>query len=208
MICNLTSIEKSILTLLEKYRILHITSRVNLNAEDYLQKELPYLSEDSIKHAINNLIMKKLIDDRFRLTPNGRSMIRVGLTGGVFDIIHIGHIRTLWEAKKYVDLLVVVIARDSTVIRMKKRPPINNERDRLEVISNLKPVDIAILGDNENFMKPVELVKPDYIILGYDQKIPPGLEDKLKNISIIKLGIYCEGYKSSNLRKKLINATI
>ncbi len=102
-------------------------------------------------------------------TRKGRSKIKVVLAGGVFDIIHPGHVYTLKKAKSLGDILVVVVARDKTVIKMRGRKAVNDERLRLELVSNLKPVDLAILGSERDFFEVIEKVKPDIIALGYDQ---------------------------------------
>ena len=151
------------------------------------------------------MVDEGFLDERLLPTEEGRRLIRVGLTGGTFDIIHIGHMKTLEEAKKYVDLLAVVVARDTTVKKMKNRDPLNNEEIRLEIVSMLRPVDVAILGSEEDFMEPVRLIKPDVIFLGYDQDIPPPLKNKLGNIEIKKLDVFYEGYKSSIMIKKLLS---
>lgn len=88
---------------------------------------------------------------------------------GVFDILHIGHLYYLSEAKKLGDHLVVVVARDETVKRL-KREPIVPEHHRLEMIRALKVVDEAYLGERDDFYRIVEMIKPDIIALGYDQK--------------------------------------
>lgn len=154
---------------------------------------------------LNYMMDEGFLDDSLLPTEKGRRLIRVGLTGGTFDIIHMGHMKTLEEAKKYVDLLAVVVARDSTVRKMKNRDPLNNEEIRLEIVSMLKPVDVAILGSEEDFMEPVKLIKPDVIFLGYDQDIPPSLKNKLGDIEIRKLDIFYKGYKSSIMIKKLLS---
>ena len=105
----------------------------------------------------------------YLLTEEGRSKFTVVLTGGVFDIIHVGHLATLWDAKALGDVLVVVVARDETVERLKGRKPINKEEDRLKVVQNLKPVDLALLGDKSDPYKIVKRLRPDIIALGYDQ---------------------------------------
>ena len=94
---------------------------------------------------------------------------KVVLAGGVFDIIHPGHINTLNAAKKLGDFLVVVIATDKTAIKMKKRNPFHSAQLRQELVSSLTMVDLCIIGDEEDIFKTVELVKPQIIALGYDQ---------------------------------------
>jgi|TARA_B100001540_G_scaffold240469_1_gene215131 cytidyltransferase-like protein len=94
---------------------------------------------------------------------------KIVLAGGVFDIIHPGHIHTLNDAKKLGDVLVVVIATDKTAIKMKKREPLHSAELRRELVSSLSMVDLCIIGNEENIFKTVDLVKPQIIALGYDQ---------------------------------------
>ncbi len=98
-----------------------------------------------------------------------RSSLKIVLAGGVFDIIHPGHINTLNAAKKLGDFLVVVIATDKTAVKMKKREPLHSAQLRQELVSSLSMVDLCIVGDEENIFKTVDLVKPQIIALGYDQ---------------------------------------
>jgi len=95
--------------------------------------------------------------------------LKIVLAGGAFDIIHPGHIHTLNEAKKLGDFLVVVIATDKTVMKMKKHKPLHNAQARQELVSSLSMVDLCIIGDDEDIFKTVDLIKPQIIALGYDQ---------------------------------------
>ena len=96
------------------------------------------------------------------------------LATGVFDILHPGHIRFLEESKKQGGpgaRLVVVVARDRTVMRRKGRRPVLPESDRREIVASLKPVSRAILGHEEvDFLGVLEELKPDIVCVGYDQK--------------------------------------
>jgi len=94
---------------------------------------------------------------------------KIVLAGGVFDIIHPGHIHTLNDAKKLGDVLVVVVATDKTAIKMKKREPLHSAELRQELVSSLNMVDLCIIGDEDDIFKTVDLVKPQIIALGYDQ---------------------------------------
>ena len=85
------------------------------------------------------------------------------------DRIHPGHINTLNDAKKLGDVLVVVVATDKTAIKMKKRKPLHSAKLRQELVSSLTMVDLCIVGDEEDIFKTVDLVKPQIIVLGYDQ---------------------------------------
>ena len=97
------------------------------------------------------------------------SSSKIVLAGGVFDIIHPGHINTLNAAKKLGDVLVVVVATDKTAVKMKKREPLHNAQLRQELVSSLNMVDLCIIGDEEDIFKTVDLVKPQIIALGHDQ---------------------------------------
>ena len=94
---------------------------------------------------------------------------KIVLAGGVFDIIHPGHIHTLNDAKKLGDILVVVVATDKTAVKMKKREPLHSAELRQELVSSLTMVDLCIIGDEDDIFKTVDLVKPQIIALGYDQ---------------------------------------
>lgn len=106
---------------------------------------------------------------RYFLEPKFRCQLKVVLTGGVFDILHIGHLRTLQEAKKYGDVLVVVVASDKTAMR-EKRKPMNRAKERLEMIRALLCVDYALIGvaKKEHMVKRVGA---DVIVFGYDQRV-------------------------------------
>ena len=91
------------------------------------------------------------------------------LAGGVFDIIHPGHIHTLNAAKALGDVLVVAIATDKTAQKMKKRQPLHNQELRRELVSCLSMVDKAIVGHEDDIFETVRAIKPDIIVLGYDQ---------------------------------------
>ena len=97
------------------------------------------------------------------------SSSKIVLAGGVFDIIHPGHINTLNAAKKLGNVLVVVVATDKTALKMKKRKPLHSAQLRQELVSSLSMVDLCIIGDEDDIFKTVDLVKPQIIALGYDQ---------------------------------------
>ena len=94
-------------------------------------------------------------------------MVTVMATG-TFDILHMGHIYFLKEAKKLGDELVVVVACDETV-RQLKHEPVTPEQMRLNLVKELQVVDKAVLGEEDNKFDVVEQIKPDIIALGYDQ---------------------------------------
>ncbi len=136
---------------------------------DIIKKE-SMLSEDEINSKIDVLIKNQLInEDRITLTEIGRDSLHVVLAGGVFDIIHPGHIYTLNEAKALGDVLVVVVATDNTSIKMKKRNPLHTQEQRQELVNSLSMVDLCLIGQEDDIFKTVNHVRPQIIALGYDQ---------------------------------------
>ena len=94
---------------------------------------------------------------------------KIVLAGGVFDIIHPGHIHTLNAAKALGDVLIVAIATDKTAQKMKKRPPLHNQELRRELVSYLSMVDRAVIGHEDDIFETVKEIQPSVIVLGYDQ---------------------------------------
>ncbi len=126
----------------------------------------------------------------------GRVEKKKVMASGVFDILHPGHVFYLSEAKKLGDELIVVIARDSTVKRRKGRLPVFPEEVRRYMVSMLKPVDEAVLGnEGEDIYKIVEKIKPSIIALGYDQdfneeEIKRELEKRGLQVEVVRLTKY------------------
>lgn len=114
------------------------------------------------------------------------------LVAGTFDIIHPGHIHLIKEATK-LGKVIVIVARDSTVRRIKGREPIIPERQRLEVVKNIKGVFKARLGnEDKDLLKVVEEEKPDIILLGPNQNFNEReIEEELKrrgiNVKVLRL---------------------
>ena len=104
-----------------------------------------------------------------RLTEKGRRKIKVVFTGGSYEIVHPGHLYTIEQAKKLGDVLVLVLARSSTIRKRKGREPVTQEADRLALTSSLRQVDAAILGVKGSIYETLQRVKPDVVALGYDQ---------------------------------------
>jgi len=147
----------------------------------------------------------------FKITSGGINNLKLVLVGGVFDIIHLGHLETLKDAKKLGDLLLVVVASDQTVESSKGRAPLNSQTNRAELLSHLDIVDIVHQGDPDpaKFLDVVVQYQVDVIALGYDQA---NMEEKLHQllnerglnyIEIIKLKASIPNEKSSLKLKNL-----
>jgi len=140
---------------------------------------------------------------------------KIVLASGVFDLLHLGHVRFLEAAKKAGGPnaeLIVIIARDSTVQERKREKPIMPENQRCALVESLKVVDCAILGfEGFEMGKVIEKIKPDFIAVGYDQE---GIENTLRKyigetglkIRIAKIGRFEENElnSSSKIKQKIV----
>jgi len=133
------------------------------------------------------------------------------MTFGTFDILHLGHVKLLTNAKNIggtTAKLIVIVARDENVIKEKNRKPLFPEQQRLEMIRSLKIVDEAYLGNiGDDKLKIVEELKPDYIVLGYDQQIEEDFmhrELNKRGISVIIKRLEKYGNDSFNSSSKII----
>lgn len=122
---------------------------------------------------------------------------------GTFDMIHEGHEHFFMQARGLADhpYLIVSIARDRSVERIKGRPPTNDEKARLALIQSHALVDEAVLGDLEGYVMHIREAKPDIIALGYDQEgeyvdrlegdlRAAGLSAKIERLAAFKPEIY------------------
>ena len=135
-------------------------------------------------------------------------MIKI-LVFGTFDGLHEGHKDFFRQAQAFGGHLMVVVGRDSTVERVKKRLPRQNENERLRAVEACETVDFARLGnENTSPYLVIEQLKPDVICLGYDQtffteKLEAALKKMgMENVEIHRLQAFePEKYKSSLLNK-------
>ncbi|HJU14070.1 MAG TPA: adenylyltransferase/cytidyltransferase family protein [Candidatus Nitrosotalea sp.] len=147
----------------------YVASLSGENPVDIIRKKLS-VSPDFVKGRIDSLLTNGFIEkDGRSLTDLGRGSIRIVLAGGVFDIIHPGHIHTLRGAKALGNVLVVVVATDATAQKMKNRIPLHNMELRRDLVNSLSMVDHAMVGHEGDIFKTVARVRPDIIALGYDQ---------------------------------------
>lgn len=124
---------------------------------------------------------------------------KIVLASGVFDLLHLGHVKFLEEAKKTGGRgakLIVIVARDSNVERRKGVKPVIPENQRRALVESLKVVDEAILGyEDFNMEKVIEKIKPDIIVVGHDSHMT-GMEETVRDyvkarglkIKIVKIG--------------------
>lgn len=177
--------------------------------EDIFRFNSHLLEERRIELKKLGFIESDDLDGQMKLTFLGRDAIKVVLVGGVFDVLHPGHIYTLKAAKKYGDVLVVVIATTQTALKItKERKIYHDENLRKELVSSLRFVDVAIIGREGTLFDTVEFVKPDIIALGYDQthnekEIYSNCERRKLNVRVVRLNTPIPGSKSSQIKIEL-----
>jgi FAD synthetase len=126
---------------------------------------------------------------------------KIVLASGVFDLLHMGHVKFLEAAKKAggkYSKLIVIVARDRTVEKIKGRKTIIPENQRCALINSLKVVDEAILGyETLDIAEVINKIEPELIVLGHDQKVMKKsvenyIENNDVNIKVIKIGKFGE----------------
>jgi len=137
-------------------------------------------------------------------------MVTVMATG-TFDLLHMGHIFFLKEAKKLGNRLVVVVATDATVRRL-KHEPVTPQDIRLNLIKELRVVDDAYLGSEDDMYAIVQQIKPDIIALGFDQiqneaEITAELKKRGLTANVVRLKKY-EGHGDLNGTRRIIQKVI
>lgn len=129
---------------------------------------------------------------------------------GTFDGLHKGHLNLFKQARNLAEdsFLVVSVARDKNVKRIKGKPPLFDEKKRFKEIKKVKIIDKVVLANVKNYFSHILKEKPDIIALGYDQK---AYVDELKidikknkmPVKLIRLKPFKEKiYKSHLLNKR------
>lgn len=145
---------------------------------------------------------------------SSRGPVRV-FVAGTFDGLHLGHVFLFDFARRRGMALArrqrrdgvhlsVVVARDESVQRLKRRPPLHSHRERQRLVAALRSVDEAFVGAPNDFLRSVRRVRPDLIVLGHDQNV--GWEERLReagfHVPILRCPPYRREYlKSSALRR-------
>ena len=125
---------------------------------------------------------------------------------GTFDGLHEGHLDFFRQAKEYGDYLIVAVARDVNVKKIKNKLPINNENERLAIVKQCGLVDEARLGYENDPYKIIKEVKPDVICIGYDQNsFNKNLEARLQEMGL-DIKIYTlKAYKPEKFKSSIVN---
>lgn len=110
--------------------------------------------------------LKELLSILERLKTEKKQIVT---TNGCFDILHVGHVRYLKQAKELGDVLIICLNTDKSVKKLKgDSRPVNNELDRAEVLAGLRSVDYVILFDEDTPSELLAQIKPDIHVKGGD----------------------------------------
>ncbi len=144
---------------------------------------------------------------------------KIVFTNGVFDILHLGHVRYLEEAKALGDCLIVGINDDASVKRLNKGPerPIHDENARADVIAALRCVDATIIFTEDTPAQLIEFIQPDTLVKGGDydaletdpaskRYIVGSFETKSRGGNVVCIPIVA-GYSTTNAVNKIKKST-
>lgn len=135
---------------------------------------------------------------------------RIVFTNGCFDLLHVGHIRYLRQARRMGDFLVVGINSDDSVARLKgPSRPVQLEQDRAEILAALECVDYVVSFDQDTPIAVIERLRPDVLVKGADwpvdrivgREVVEGSGGKVATIA------YVEGISTSALIERICGLT-
>jgi ADP-L-glycero-D-manno-heptose 6-epimerase len=128
-------------------------------------------NEKKIQRMINDKIKtrEELVPVLQKLKKEGK---KIGVTNGVFDILHSGHVMYLENARKLCDVLVVSVNTDESVKKYKgDERPIIGEQDRARLVASLESVDYVTFHNERRMRETLESLKPDFYIKGGDYSV-------------------------------------
>lgn len=152
--------------------------------------------EKLVKEDEINALIKKLRSENKTIV----------FTNGCFDILHAGHVRYLKESKSKGDVLIVGLNSDSSIKKIKgESRPINNEQDRIEVLSALENVNYIIVFNETTPVKLLDKIKPDIYTKGADYTIEtlPEADTVIKNGGRVEFIKLVEGKSTTKIIDKI-----
>ena len=153
---------------------------------------------DNSKYQLDNVI--NAIND------HKKDSKKIVFTNGCFDILHVGHIRYLSEAKSLGDILVIGINSDKSVKELKgPSRPINSLSDRALILSELKYVDYVVSFEEQAPLELIKIIMPDILVKGGDYTVETvvGSSEVIHSGGQVKLLQFHEGYSSTNYIDKI-----
>ncbi|MBI1871352.1 MAG: D-glycero-beta-D-manno-heptose 1-phosphate adenylyltransferase [Chlamydiae bacterium] len=131
---------------------------------------------------------------------------KIVFTNGCFDLLHVGHVRILNQAKRLGDVLVVALNTDSSVRKLKgKKRPLVSLKERMEILSSLEAVDYVTSFSDETPQRIIQILNPDILVKGGDYKMDQVVgaryvKDQGGKVVILP---FIKGRSSSDLLRKM-----
>ena len=131
---------------------------------------------------------------------------KIVFTNGCFDLLHVGHIRYLAQAKRLGDFLIIGLNSDSSVKELKGEDrPINSFEDRATLLSAIESVDLVIMFEEQTPENLIKDIVPDILVKGGDYNIEDivGYQTVIQNGGQVKTLSFYDGYSSTNYINKI-----
>src|SRR5574344_2882647 len=134
-----------------------------------------------------------------KLHSQGKKIV---FTNGCFDILHVGHVKYLEEAKSYGDVLILGLNADSSVRKLKgESRPINSQDDRAYILASLESVDYVVIFEEETPYELIKLIKPHVLVKGGDYEGKEVVGQEIANE--LKLVQFVDGKSTTNTIKRI-----
>ncbi|MDJ0626067.1 MAG: D-glycero-beta-D-manno-heptose 1-phosphate adenylyltransferase [Candidatus Caenarcaniphilales bacterium] len=140
--------------------------------------------------------------DKIPLSSFKEQNKKIVLTNGCFDILHVGHVRYLQEARKLGDILIVGVNSDQSVQKLKgESRPINKDIDRAEILKALSCVDYTWIFEEETADELIEKIQPSIYVKGGDYKeedLPEYMTLKKLNVEVVFVNFH-DGHSTTSI---------
>ena len=151
--------------------------------------------------------MRFLLKDNFEIINRIKAeRKKIVFTNGCFDLLHVGHVRYLAQAKKLGDFLIIGLNSDSSVKELKGEDrPINSFEDRATLLSAIESVDLVIMFGEQTPENLIKDIVPDILVKGGDYNIEDivGYQTVMQNGGQVKTLSFYDGYSSTNYINKI-----
>ena len=203
---NPTSVEENLSLRGKVYNISHIHELTVKKKE--IDIEISSLQSESKK--LSKLIGQEISKCQNNDSPELNNLKKKGkiivFTNGCFDLLHVGHIRYLAQAKKLGNFLIIGLNSDSSVKELKGEDrPINSFEDRATLLSAIKSVDLVIMFEEQTPENLIKDIVPDILVKGGDYNIEDivGYQTVIQNGGQVKTLSFYDGYSSTNYINKI-----
>ena len=151
--------------------------------------------------------MRFLLEDNIEIINRIKAeRKKIVFTNGCFDLLHVGHVRYLAQAKKLGDFLIIGLNSDSSVKELKGEDrPINSFEDRATLLSAIDSVDLVIMFEEQTPENLIKVIVPDILVKGGDYNIEDivGYQTVMQNGGQVKTLSFYDGYSSTNYINKI-----